>query len=170
MGFFRRMFRPQPKLDPIDLSILHTDLHSHLIPGIDDGSKTMEDSIAMLKKFIELGFKKVITTPHIMSDFYKNTPAIITSGLEDLRKAAKEENLDANLTKTYQALLTKIQEEKIIELDKNKEEIRYKLTEELVKRYYYIKGVYQQKVVFDKTILKAVSILTNDQQYNSILN
>lgn len=97
MGFFRRMFRSQPKLDPIDLSILHTDLHSHLIPGIDDGSKTMEDSLAMLERFIDLGFKKVITTPHIMSDFYKNTPAIITSGLEDLRKAAKVANLDIEI-------------------------------------------------------------------------
>ncbi|WP_298262734.1 S41 family peptidase [uncultured Lutibacter sp.] len=117
-----------------------------------------------LKESDYKAFKDYLSTHH--QDFETATEIQLKKALEK----AKEENLDANLTKTYQALLTKIQEEKIIELDKNKEEIRYKLTEELVKRYYYIKGVYQQKVVFDKTILKAVSILTNDQQYNSILN
>ncbi|WP_298285124.1 S41 family peptidase [uncultured Lutibacter sp.] len=117
-----------------------------------------------LKESDYKAFKDYLSTHH--QDFETATEIQLKKALEK----AKEENLDANLTKTYQALLTKIQEEKIIELDKNKEEIRYKLTEELVKRYYYINGVYQQKVVFDKTILKAVSILTNDQQYNSILN
>ena len=117
-----------------------------------------------LKESDYKAFKDYLSTHH--QDFETATEIQLKKALEK----AKEENLDANLTKTYQALLSKIQEGKIIELDKNKDEIRYKLTEELVKRYYYIKGVYQQKVVFDKTILKAVSILTNDQQYNSILN
>jgi len=117
-----------------------------------------------LKESDYKAFKDYLSTHH--QDFETATEIQLKKALEK----AKEENLDANLTKTYQALLSKIQEGKIIELDKNKDEIRYKLTEELVKRYYYIKGVYQQKVVFDKTILQAVSILTNEQQYNSILN
>ena len=48
------------------------DIHNHLLWGIDDGSKSMEDSLMLLRKFSELGYKKVITTPHVMSDFYKN--------------------------------------------------------------------------------------------------
>ena len=90
MGLFKKIFKSQPKLEPVDLSILKTDLHSHLIPGIDDGSKSIEDSLHMLKRFSELGYQKVITTPHIMSDFYKNTPEIILGGLENIRAAIKE--------------------------------------------------------------------------------
>jgi len=85
MGFFRRFFRQQSKLDPIDLGVLKTDVHSHLIPGIDDGSKNMEETLIMLRKFEELGYKKVITTPHIMSDFYRNDMETILNGLQDVR-------------------------------------------------------------------------------------
>lgn len=93
MGLFNRLFNKHPKVPEFDYSSLKTDLHSHLIPGIDDGSKTMDDTLNMLRKFIDLGYKKVITTPHIMSDYYKNTPEIIKNGLAAVREAIKSENL-----------------------------------------------------------------------------
>ena len=97
MGFFKKIFGGEKKLENIDLSILKTDMHSHLIPGIDDGSKSMEDSINLLRKFSELGYKKVITTPHVMSDFYKNTPEIILGGLEKVRAAIKQEGINIEI-------------------------------------------------------------------------
>lgn len=93
MGIIKNIFKKSPKLDPIDLGILKTDLHSHLIPGIDDGSKSMEMTIDLLKRFVALGYKKVVTTPHVMSDYYKNTPEIILGGLEKVRVAIAKENL-----------------------------------------------------------------------------
>ena len=72
---------------------LRVDLHSHLIPGIDDGSQNMEESILLLQKLEALGYEKVITTPHIMSDCYKNSASTILPGLEALRKAAKEQDI-----------------------------------------------------------------------------
>ena len=68
---------------------LKVDLHSHFIPGIDDGSQSMEESLSLLKGMESLGYEKVITTPHIMFDLYRNTPQIIKEGLVSLRKAAK---------------------------------------------------------------------------------
>lgn len=76
---------------------LHTDIHSHLIPGIDDGARDMAESIFLLRKMEALGYKKIITTPHIMADGYKNTPQTILTGLEALRRAAKEENIDIGI-------------------------------------------------------------------------
>ncbi|UKN03339.1 histidinol phosphatase [Paracrocinitomix mangrovi] len=96
MSLFKKLFGGT-KLEPIDLSIIKTDLHSHLIPGIDDGSKSMEDSLAMLRKFKSLGYQKVITTPHIMIDYYKNNPEIILGGLEKVREALKTENIDIEI-------------------------------------------------------------------------
>lgn len=83
------------KRKKIDLSELQTDVHSHLIPGIDDGAKTMEDTIEMLLKFQELGFKKVITTPHILSDLYPNTPEIIVDGYHNVKEELQK--LDLNI-------------------------------------------------------------------------
>lgn len=97
MNFLSRLFKSAPKLEPIDLSLIGTDMHSHLIPGIDDGSKSLEDTMIMLKKFSDLGYKKVITTPHIMSDYYRNTPEIILGGLEKVRAAIKEEGIAIEL-------------------------------------------------------------------------
>ena len=73
---------------------LELDLHSHLIPGIDDGARDMEASILLIKKFIDLGFKKIITTPHIMSDLYQNTPEIINSGLSKLKQELIKQEID----------------------------------------------------------------------------
>lgn len=95
MGIFSNIFKSKKEklIEPLDISVLNIDVHSHLIPGIDDGSKTIEETLQLLKHFQELGYKKVITTPHIMSDYYKNTPEIILGGLEDVRKAIAETDL-----------------------------------------------------------------------------
>ena len=95
MGMFGGLFKKkQPVLEPIDLAILEVDIHSHFIPGIDDGAKTIEDSIELISAMKVFGYRKVITTPHIMSDYYRNTPEIILGGLEKVRAALKENNID----------------------------------------------------------------------------
>ena len=92
---FSNLFKRKSKLlpEPVNLGLLHTDLHSHLIPGIDDGSKTMEDSITLIRAMWDMGYRKMITTPHIMADYYRNTPEIILSGLEKLRAELKKQNI-----------------------------------------------------------------------------
>ena len=85
--FFKK--RKEIKRGPV----LKVDLHSHFIPGIDDGSKSMEESLSLLRGMEALGYEKVITTPHIMVDVYRNTPKIIKEGLLSLREAAKAEGI-----------------------------------------------------------------------------
>lgn len=109
MNLFRNIFSKKENYPSIDFSVFGADMHSHLIPGIDDGSPTMETSIEMIREFKAMGYKKIITTPHIMCDFYKNTPENILGGLEKIRteliknninikiEAAAEYNLDDGL-------------------------------------------------------------------------
>jgi tyrosine-protein phosphatase YwqE len=78
----------EPFVNPIT-----TELHSHLIPGIDDGAQTLEQSIEIIAEFAKLGYRKIITTPHIMADFYKNGPYNILPGLQALRGALAEKNI-----------------------------------------------------------------------------
>lgn len=73
--------------------LVHTDIHSHLLPGIDDGSKTLAESAEMIRVFQKMGYKKLVTTPHIMSDFYRNTPEIILGKLAELKKYLREEEI-----------------------------------------------------------------------------
>ena len=60
-------------------------MHSHLLPGIDDGCKTLHNSVELVKQFADLGYKKMILTPHVMNDFYPNTPEIIMDKLDKLK-------------------------------------------------------------------------------------
>jgi len=62
-----------------------TDIHSHLIPDIDDGVKSLESSVEIIKQLQALGFKKIITTPHIMSHRFPNTQMIINRGYSLLK-------------------------------------------------------------------------------------
>ncbi len=120
-GLFKKNTRLQ---DPVDLSVLECDVHSHFIPGIDDGAKTIEDSLALLTEMCNMGYKKVITTPHVMSDYYKNTPEIILSGLDKLREAIKENNLNIEIEAAAEYYLDfdferKLEEEKLLTFGDN---------------------------------------------------
>lgn len=82
---------------PSDFSVLGMDMHSHLIPGIDDGAKTMEESLELIRGLIQLGYSGAITTPHVMGDYYPNTGAIIQTGREELRRAIRQAGLTFRL-------------------------------------------------------------------------
>jgi tyrosine-protein phosphatase YwqE len=68
-------------------------VHSHFIPGIDDGAPTIEASLELLRAMHGLGYGKVVTTPHSMADGYRNPPEMILGGLEKLRRAVKEQEI-----------------------------------------------------------------------------
>ncbi|MCK4661952.1 MAG: capsular biosynthesis protein [Bacteroidales bacterium] len=80
-----------------DFSDVGVDMHSHLIPGIDDGVTTIEEAVEIVKQLHKLGYYKLITTPHIMSDFYKNTPEIINSGLKLLQNEIRKQNISVTI-------------------------------------------------------------------------
>jgi len=82
----------------VDFSVLETDMHSHLVPGIDDGAKTVDKSVAYIKELKNLGFKKIITTPHIMGEHYPNTPEIIQRGLAKLKNALTEVEIEIEIS------------------------------------------------------------------------
>ncbi len=97
------------------------DIHSHLLPALDDGVQSFEEAEAIILQFHKLGYKKLITTPHVMSDFFKNSNEIILAKHTELTRwlalkgipvevqAAAEYYLDEELIKkieTNEPLLT----------------------------------------------------------------
>ncbi len=97
MGFLKKIFGSGKETEAFDFSRIAVDMHSHLVPGIDDGSKSLEESLELIRGLKELGYKKLITTPHIMADKYRNTPEIIYAGLEELRAAVKAQNIEVEI-------------------------------------------------------------------------
>lgn len=83
LSFFKKRSSPA-----IDFSAIGTDMHSHLLPGIDDGASNSTQSIDLINGLKELGYKKFITTPHVLADMYPNTPETINTAFENLKLAA----------------------------------------------------------------------------------
>lgn len=86
MLFLSKKKVPLKELIPKDF----IDIHSHLLPGIDDGAKTVYESIILIEKFEEIGIKNVITTPHIMQDVWPNENETINNALESVKKLLKK--------------------------------------------------------------------------------
>lgn len=93
-NLFKRTKQAEYHLSDIPLT---TDMHSHLLPGIDDGAQDLEESLGLIRQLVEAGYEKLITTPHIMGDFYQNTPEIIEARLAELREVVAAEGLPVTL-------------------------------------------------------------------------
>lgn len=80
-----------------DIEWLGVDMHSHLLPGIDDGSPDLEQSVKLISKLIDLGFSKFICTPHIFKELYPNTRETIIPALISVKEALKMANFDVEV-------------------------------------------------------------------------
>ncbi|MEP7373410.1 MAG: CpsB/CapC family capsule biosynthesis tyrosine phosphatase [Chitinophagaceae bacterium] len=114
---FKFFSKSKAKSERVDYSVFKTDMHSHLLPGIDDGAPDMEASIELIRGMSELGYKKLITTPHIIWDMYRNTPEIINEKLELVKEAVKKEGIDVEIHAAAEYFL----DEHVEELLKKKE-------------------------------------------------
>lgn len=118
MGLFEFFKKKPEENEDLDLAWLQADMHSHLIPGIDDGSRSMEESLGLIRRLADFGLRKIITTPHIKPEFYRNTPEIITMGLEDLRGAVRAEGIEIEIDAAAEYFLDEIFLEKLNEGEK----------------------------------------------------
>jgi len=97
MAFFSNILGKERKLKQAEKLPVATDIHSHLIPGIDDGSQSMAESVDLIKEMIGIGFRKIITTPHIMGDYFKNDSEIIRQGLKALRQELEAQKITIDI-------------------------------------------------------------------------
>lgn len=88
ISFFKRSTGKNNAKEPVTLT---TDMHAHFLPGIDDGASDMVESLLLIQKMMESGYKKLVATPHVMSDFFKNTPEIILGKLAEVKKAVAQQ-------------------------------------------------------------------------------
>lgn len=89
--------KSKAKDNPVDFSVIKTDIHSHILPGIDDGAPDLETSLLLIRGMKELGYGKLVATPHIMWDMYRNTPDIIHEKLGLVRDAVKQEGIEIEI-------------------------------------------------------------------------
>ncbi|HNZ43422.1 MAG TPA: capsular biosynthesis protein [Bacteroidales bacterium] len=108
-------FRHKQKNGPFNYTDFYsTDLHSHLIPGIDDGSPDMDESLKIIAGLSSMGIKKIITTPHI-SMLYPNTPEKIYEIFTELQREVAARNIEISLEVAAEYMI----DENFVEILKN---------------------------------------------------
>ena len=79
-SIFKRKSTPQPLF-------FHTDIHCHIIPGIDDGARNLDESLQLVDAMADLGFSRIFASPHITQGTFENTPDTIAGPFRELREA-----------------------------------------------------------------------------------
>ena len=104
-NFFKKK-SPKENTSKFNYESVAVDMHSHVLPGIDDGAQTPQESVALVKRMMALGIKKIIATPHIMADFYKNTPETINKALQILKVELEKENIAIEITRQISTIIS----------------------------------------------------------------
>lgn len=103
-NFLEKLFYGQSS-NHNDFSVLAVDMHSHILPEIDDGAPDLGTSIELIKELMKLGYKHLIATPHVMFDIHPNTPKIIKEKLEIVRIEVAKQQLDVKIEAAAEYLL-----------------------------------------------------------------
>jgi len=139
------------------------DIHSHLLPGIDDGARNMEESMDLIKRMHRNGIKNFITTPHIMEGVWENTPAIIQQKLAAVQERLKQEGLpDVTIRAAAEYML----DDNFNKLLEAKNLLTLKDNYILVEISYLNAPVNLYEIIFNIQIAGYKPILAHPERYN----
>lgn len=94
LNFFKHKHKEDVQL------FYHTDVHSHILPGVDHGSQNIEQSLAMLQAEKAMGIERVMCTSHVTAETFENTRASLRAAGETLQKAIDEAGLGIEIHPT----------------------------------------------------------------------
>ncbi len=139
------------------------DIHSHLLPDIDDGAKSLEDSIELIQLFRNIGIKNITTTPHILGEVWQNTPTIINDKLNLVRKELIKKNItDISLNAAAEYMLDDV----FMELLKEKNLLTIKDDFILVEFSYINHPENVLDIIFEIQTQGYKPILAHPERYN----
>jgi len=151
----------------VNLAPLETDIHSHLLPQLDDGVKSLEESGQLIRQFIDLGYTKIITTPHVMNDFYRNESGDIIKKLELLKQYLKSENINIPIEAAAEYYL----DESLIERIKRGEKLLTFGANYLLFETNFLTEPFQLKeFIFSVTTLGYKPVLAHPERYQYLVN
>lgn len=155
------LFKSRPKLSEL-ISNEYVDIHSHLLPGIDDGAQTIDDSKSILEAMQSLGFKQVITTPHTIKTVWNNTK----QGIENTYEYTKQE-LEELTNKLHLSVASEyMMDENFVELFKSEKLLTLKDNYVLVEMSYLNPPIQLFEIIFELQLEGYKPILAHPERYS----
>ncbi len=139
----------------------HIDIHSHLLPGIDDGAQTIEDTIFLVNSLKNMGMVKLITTPHTFSGFWENTKDKIQKLEVETISSLKENNITIPLQAASEYLL----DDHFVSLFQKGEILTLKDNYVLVEMSYLNAPIQLYDIIFDLQVAGYKPVLAHPERY-----
>lgn len=159
MFFFKKKEIPLTEIFPEGF----VDIHSHLLPGIDDGAKDLDNSLELITTMYEYGIKNFITTPHVLGDVYPNSSKTIQTKLQEV----KEELIRRGINDiTFRASAEYMLDEQFSERLKNNDILPLKDTFILVEMSYFNAPFNLYEMLFEIQLKGYKPILAHPERYN----
>ncbi|MBF4470423.1 tyrosine-protein phosphatase [Flavobacterium sp. HJJ] len=139
----------------------HIDIHSHLLPGIDDGAKTFEDSLRLTKRLLSFGFSQFITTPHIIQHVWDNTQEQILTNKEKTVKELEKNSINV----PFRAAAEYLMDDQFVQLFQSGELLTLKDNYVLVEMSYINPPIHLHNILFDLRIAGYIPVLAHPERY-----
>ncbi len=139
----------------------YTDIHSHLLPGIDDGAKDEQNTIELINALKNYGFSQFITTPHILSGVWNNTKSGIVAKESDTKKVLDREGI----SNPFKAAAEYMMDETFIKLIKNEPLLTIKENYVLVEMSYLNPPIQLYDILFELQVAGYTPILAHPERY-----
>ena len=139
------------------------DIHSHLLPGIDDGAKDIDTSIALILKMASYGIKNFITTPHILGNVYPNSTAVIKEKLAVVQKELEKREIKGI---SIQAAAEYMLDEEFSALLEQKDILVLKDNYILVEMSYFSAPMNLYELLFKIQLKGYKPVLAHPERYN----
>lgn len=139
----------------------HIDIHSHLMPGIDDGAQTIEDTLQLVQSLKSFGFSNFITTPHTFSGFWDNTKESIQLKEAETKKLL----LENQINNPFRAASEYMMDDSFVSLFQNEALLTLKDNLVLVEMSYINAPIQLYDILFDLQVAGYKPLLAHPERY-----
>jgi protein-tyrosine phosphatase len=153
-------FKSKPYLKDL-LSDDYIDIHSHLLPGIDDGARTISETTRLVKALKEIGINQFITTPHISHYIWDNSPQSIIANHSETKLSLDDHNLQV----PFHAAAEYFMDDWFENHFKSEKLLTLKDNYVLVEMSYMNAPVQLYKILFDLQVAGYIPVLAHPERY-----
>ncbi|TFH63648.1 tyrosine-protein phosphatase [Peribacillus frigoritolerans] len=143
------------------------DIHCHILPGVDDGSADMNESLIMAKKAVEAGITHIFATPHHLNEKYVNVKSNIIDSTVRLNESLQHENIPLNIhlgqeVRIHRDIFTSLEKEEILTLDDNGKYLLLELPSGKV-------PTYTQEVIYELLLKGLTPIIVHPERNKELI-
>ena len=139
----------------------NTDVHCHILPGVDHGATDIQNGLQLMKAEMEIGINRFIFTPHVTKSTFENNPDTILPAFEVFKQAIKDNGIDAEVAVSAEYRIDELSLDQI----QNKQHIAMPNDHILLENAYLQERLDLDEIIFDVQVKNLTPILAHPERF-----